>query len=682
MKLTIPLIAAAASAIAAAEGWLHSPHSLAAARRVEARRADPDRDGLDAWAESRAGTCPTNADTAGDGYSDYYSRTNASALTWGELYDDGDGLPNVWEAAAGLDPDRFDAHDDPDADGWTNWEEWMAGTDPCDAASAPAPRLHVALDYAGPLSTAACQIVVQSYSDRTSGTNWAGRPDGAFRADPAPLGPRRVSGAAWRPLRGGLCGGWNRFHAFADLNGNGAPDVGEPAGISTRRPSLASYDTAQATIPLTDGLFGFPRFSWPTNNASENGYYTVVIRRLISGTNDEKIGTFQIAKPRNYFHEGDLIAAGVNGLPFGNRNSAIFKWYVFDGTDTTSSTANQIWPIPGSADYDVVNSISYNYEGASSGDNTGSYSVNADNSRRTMQAIYPKDGETVRGPFVDFRWTMDHRNEGVSITIKNLDTGVTHIGGLVVPLPWRHGVAADGRMPVEYAGYYSACPQLEGKSSINELPSGRYSYTIEERVDSSAFTPQSVSGTFVLENDDAGQGRNAIKGSVYYWGRACTGTTFPAPVRIQAFALPEGAASAAAPSGNPVAQTTVSATGEFTLHGLSDGKYAVLAFLDQRNNTRADVWETQGYGVRKGTASPVFYATPEPLEVNGGDLEGVSIVLHPRDTDADGLADDWEYANTSPNSLSTKKGTAQDLAAFAAAALPANATNQPAFIGE
>ena len=390
-----------------------------------------------------------------------------------------------------------------------------------------------------------------------------------------------------------------------------------------------------------------------------------------------KVGTFKVQKPRNYFHEGDLIAAGVNGLPFGGRNSVTFEWYVFDGTETTGASSNQIWPVPGASN--PQNTITYNYEGASSDDNTSSYFVNADTGRRTMQALYPKDGETVHGPLVDFRWAMDHRNEGVTITVKNLDTGTTHIGGLVVPLPWRHGAAADGRMPVEYAGYYSACPQLEGNSSLNPLPSGNYSYTITERISgaASSFTPQSVSGTFVLENEDAGQGRSAIKGSVYYFGRALNGSSFPASVKIQAFALPEGATSGAAPSGNPVAQATVSAPGEFTLHGLADGTYAVFAFLDQNGNTRADDWETQGYGVLSGTASPVFYGTPAPLVVNGGDLEGVSIVLHPRDTDNDGLDDDWEWKKS--GDLTTKNGSAADLAAFAADPVPGG---QPFVYGE
>lgn len=47
------------------------------------------------------------------------------------LDSDGDGMPDEWEIAHGLDPhDPADAHGDPDGDGYTNLEEYLNGTDP------------------------------------------------------------------------------------------------------------------------------------------------------------------------------------------------------------------------------------------------------------------------------------------------------------------------------------------------------------------------------------------------------------------------------------------------------------------------------------------------------------------------------------------------------------------------
>ncbi len=79
---------------------------------------DPDGDGLNNLEEYNNNTNPNNSDT------------------------DGDSLPDDWEVAYGLDPNDSTgvngSDGDFDDDGWTNYEEWVNGTDPVDDTSFPA----------------------------------------------------------------------------------------------------------------------------------------------------------------------------------------------------------------------------------------------------------------------------------------------------------------------------------------------------------------------------------------------------------------------------------------------------------------------------------------------------------------------------------------------------------------
>jgi len=53
----------------------------------------------------------------------------------GGLDSDGDGMPDVWETAHGLNPFFNDADFDYDGDGMSNLCEYLAGTNPLDASS-------------------------------------------------------------------------------------------------------------------------------------------------------------------------------------------------------------------------------------------------------------------------------------------------------------------------------------------------------------------------------------------------------------------------------------------------------------------------------------------------------------------------------------------------------------------
>jgi hypothetical protein len=52
---------------------------------------------------------------------------------------DGDGIPDEWEMEH-FGTLEYGAEDDPDGDGWDNYEEWTYGTDPMDPVSVPTPE--------------------------------------------------------------------------------------------------------------------------------------------------------------------------------------------------------------------------------------------------------------------------------------------------------------------------------------------------------------------------------------------------------------------------------------------------------------------------------------------------------------------------------------------------------------
>ncbi len=84
--------------------------------------ADADHDGVPDWAE----------DSDGDGLNDlseYYCGTSSNA----SQDFDNDGMPDLWEAENDFIPTNpADRNLDADSDGLSNYEEWLAGTDPRD----------------------------------------------------------------------------------------------------------------------------------------------------------------------------------------------------------------------------------------------------------------------------------------------------------------------------------------------------------------------------------------------------------------------------------------------------------------------------------------------------------------------------------------------------------------------
>ena len=118
---------------------------------------------------------PEDAHSVNAGLSDYFFRVGSLYL--GEIFTDHDRMDDKWEQQYldDVSPYLYDAGGDPDGDGWSNFAEFQAGTDPTLLGAIgidevqineyPVPTVEIALDYEGPQNIAGVPIVVKAWLD-------------------------------------------------------------------------------------------------------------------------------------------------------------------------------------------------------------------------------------------------------------------------------------------------------------------------------------------------------------------------------------------------------------------------------------------------------------------------------------------------------------------------------------
>ncbi|MBP7275109.1 MAG: S8 family serine peptidase [Kiritimatiellae bacterium] len=541
---------------------------------------DPDGDGLPNIAELKAGSDPTAFDTWGSGKSDYDTLIPGSGSTYGEAFDDGDGIPYDYELKypGAMNPDEFDAHLDPDGDGWDNLSEFLAGTDPSDPASHPVPTVNARVDYFGAkpdvvrwiawdnVEMDGVPIATGTVSDPVIGdvTLIVDTEEGEDGEPPVPTGALNNS---------------NYFLFFADLDDSGTWDEGEPAGFPEGQPVPISGNGENVfRVKLTVQPKGYRRLFWEAVDGLDS-YRLIIRRRTPSGA--QQIFD-RLVEDRTYLHEHDLqvySSAFQYEMPWGNVVKPEYQWYVLN-PDTNAELASGVyvldWSVALSAPTALLPSGTWGYS-------------------RT-----------------ELSWT---HSSGVAsrFTIEILSGG-TSVYTTTIAAPPRN---TDGRISFNL-------PLLVGDAPLD---SGAYTWRVRAGNPYQS-SPWSAAQSFVVDTTSQTDGPYSISGDLWYMGRAT-----PANILIQAY-------SSTGFAGLPVAQTRIDGPGQWMISGLAAGTYYVQAFMDINANGACDTWEPDGILKAPDPYTSFYTIKPVPL---GPSSPGHLLIVRDLDTDNDQYSDAWEW---------------------------------------
>ncbi len=616
---------------------------------VDGPHADPDQDGLTNYQEYLAGTDPWNADTAGDGFSDFDSREASGSLTWGELFNDGDDMPDLWEARYntpapgtgkdGPDMGLYDAHLDPDEDGWSNLAEYLgqyvamtetvdaegnvtetearvASPSPLDETQYPMPEIAVRLRYSGELGNTIGSAIGEErpvHLHFYATPERDGHPVGRLMMETGAVTVRRLT-------EGRLVEGVNYVFAFMDVNNNGLWDIdwtnnySEPAGVGALDVGWA--DGQELEVALTHEPEGYWRFSWQPSPGALG--YTVELRtggatvltRTITGGN------------RTYFHEGDFAAGGMFGM-----QPALYTALVYAKQDF----------------YGVVPDMYLTYAFRKN--------TNAISTASKPVIVSPAQGGALIYARNTFEWKMDPYATRYVIEIEGTNNAAGVRNNALTQTRMRPSRDANGN-------YRDVLPFYAGDMGNVDRPWRNGTYWMRVRGVGPAGNTQFSDWRTINLNvrpPETG-GKSAADGHLYYFGRTQRGYTNT--VRYLAgetnLTIIVQSYRNAAFAGAPDAQVQVNALagkvgdsglkGAYALLGLSGGTHYLRAFIDLNGNRHLDPFEPRG--VKRAGVLNTGYA---PMGVNLTGAAGIRarnqrIVIRDHDMDNDGLADGWEYS--------------------------------------
>ena len=619
--------------------WWETEHGLDPGDMVgmNGAFADPDADGLSNYGEWLARTDPFDADTDGDGFSDYDSRVTEFDPTWGELYSDGDGIPDEWEAIynmpapntgqRGPDPAIYDADLDPDEDGWSNLGEYrgtyysasgfpIRSSSPIDQALFPQPTVGIRLRYHGALGASiddvvgdAAPAVVMFYDTPERD----GHPVASVTVTEGFVTTNMFDS-------GHLVEGTNYGFAFLDVNGDGMwttdwtnPLNNEPA--ATCETEVGYADGTIFEFGLVEDARTYWRFSWePIEEAT--GYIvqirqgsTTIIQREITGAD------------RTYFQEGDYRAAGYVGLPPASYSCLI--WSTEDYYGTFADTPKYVfWRTIGAG-------------------------VSASS---TPVFVTPHGPEGFVYAQNQIEWTMDENATSYQLEIAttNATGGVGTVLQTTTDLaPWTDSDGMRQALLPFFAG------DAGDVGAVWE--NGTYWMRLQALGNGTASAASAWQQFSLNTQLPVAGGKSAIAGDLYYFGKVHG--PYPGSARylagetnmvliVQTYPNASYSGPADAQRQIEVPFTGVMGTGHkgaYELLGLHDATHYVRAFIDLNGNRILDDFEPMGEK-RRGLLSTGY--DPQGIVLSGSvglQVNDVRIVLRDPDRDGDGLPDGWEY---------------------------------------
>ncbi len=561
---------------------------------------------------------------------DFFLKPVANGLTFGELYDDTDTLPDWWERLYTdvVNEDYYHRGLDPDGDGWNNFEEYLVSTFPNTATSQPVDVISGRLNYSG-------RLLGDWDDDQT-------RPSfGVFAYEtagmdtpPVGIGVVKETDREWTFEINGV---WARrvwLFAWGSEDANAAFDEGDAYGVIG---------------PIDVPLYGVSDIEIPMLDQVDMPWHTAFEWDMTLGIPTYHVRLVDIGLPNAPVVLSDTVGADRRWAPTGpdtyDNDGTLCFFQAMDYREGTSYVGDLSYGLPPGSYQWHVSTTEFSQPGGIFA--TGTFHV---------ANLYP--GDPTRIPDVAIVSPM-----GGDIIVHQ-DHEFTFETDPDRPAP-RYDIMvgpADGSWSLTRSFYTTPDRPRSGLCRVRlpfaDMPdgaafgSGRWvngqTYTWQVRAhDNTTAGNWSVARRFQLDVTS----EPLISGTAYYYGKA------PATnIVVRAYRAPRRAGRIAGRVEGAISGSSLA----FTMNGLqANSSYVLEAFIDLDDDGEHDEWEPHGLA-RDPSVGPRYQYRADTYRmglfslVNVDRVEDVIILIRDRDTDNDNVMDGWEWENlhNSPRGMS------------------------------